>query len=142
MKKYVILLILFLVSCSENMAGRAGEEHKNKIEDSYQNFFKTKEYENSYEEKKCIDNSNGDFYQLSICSNNSIKTIKSNIKKKLEGLNKSEKVLDAQYEKIKAECTIKILEDEDFNGEDDSTKNSFIASCIKIDLYQFGRNLK
>lgn len=112
----------------------------NKKADS--DFFAPEEYESNEKGKKCIEESSSNFEQLSYCVDNDIKIIKENIKKKLVSLNKPEKILNKEYEKIKLECRKKMAY-KDMDPEDDKLEiNLLNVSCIQEDLYKYGRNLK
>lgn len=115
---------------------------------STNDFFASKEYDGGKKENKCIDESGGNFEQLTYCLEENIAIIKENIKKKLKTLNQSEKILEAEYQKIKTQCRKEAIanlkeDEDDVNEEDEAlTINLFTAGCIKNELYQFGRNLK
>ncbi|MCV2502465.1 MAG: hypothetical protein N4Q30_00010 [Neisseriaceae bacterium] len=144
-KKYILLMCLLIGStaCAKNTSVAKG----NSIND----FFASKEYDGGPEEIKCIDESQGGFEALTSCAEHEIKKIRENIKKKLISLNKPTKVLDRAFNKITIQCrkeTINNLKEDNERSEREIEINEaptiklFTASCIKVDLYQFGRNLK
>ncbi|MCV2503963.1 MAG: hypothetical protein N4Q30_07800 [Neisseriaceae bacterium] len=147
MKKYLLFVLtpLFFVSCNEAenikpVHQKTDNVHKvtnDSNQGDTEKFFNPKEYEGTKEENKCIDNSNGDFAQLKICTDLIIKNIKEHINQKLISLNKSPAILNTEYKKIINKCN-KELDDESPSLE----KDFLISDCIEYDLYQFDRNLK
>ncbi|MCV2502621.1 MAG: hypothetical protein N4Q30_00830 [Neisseriaceae bacterium] len=156
LKQYIlaVCLMMGLTACDEedkiNLENieKARVEVNHMIDDSSTNdFFASKEYDGGKKEDKCIDESGGNFEQLTYCLEDNIAIIKEKIKKKLKILNQSEKILEAEYQKIKTQCRKEAIaslkeDGDDVDEEGDAlTINLFTAGCIKNELYQFGRNL-